>query len=217
MKKILTTVLVTIVLLVSAVPVCAEEASYDRIYQSIPESIDSSTDIKERSYWFSERLLNRAEEDVVWCVASMNGQTQAISYLFENVYSYKPLNELMAIDSVDFVLVGGFIPYEYAAKAELEFENPTQAAINYLIPLTEMNEGYEDTINGKAICWDIYQSGDPEYCCLEIAIGAYQVQTGDTLTEIAKRYESSVEQILEDNPKIENPNLIYPNDILTIK
>lgn len=180
MKKILTTIILVTVLL--SVPVYAEEASSDRIYQSIPESIDSSSDLKERSRWFSERLSDRAGEDVVWCVASMNGQTQAITYLFENVYSYKPLNELMAIESVDFVLVGGFIPYEYAAKAELEFENPTQAAINYLIPLTEMNEGYEDTINGKAICWDIYQSGNPEYCCLEIAIGAYQVQTGDILT-----------------------------------
>ena len=216
MKKIIT-ILVTIVLLVSAVPVYAEEASSDRIYQSIPESIDSSSDLKERSHWFSERLSNRAGEDVVWCVASMNGQTQAISYLFENVYSYKPLNDLMAVESVDFVLVGTFIPYEYAAKAELEFENPTQAAINYLIPLTEMDKGYEETINDKAIYWDIYQSDNPEYCCLEIAIGAYQVQTGDTLEEIAKRYESSVEQILEDNPKIENPNLIYPNDIITIK
>ena len=93
MKKILTTIILITVLLFSAVPVYAEEASSDRIYQSIPESIDSSSDLKERSRWFSERLSDRVGEDVVWCVASMNGQTQAITYLFENVYSYKPLNE----------------------------------------------------------------------------------------------------------------------------
>ena len=44
----------------------------------------------------------------------------------------------------------------------------------------------------------------------------YQVRPGDTLSEIAARYNTTVGRLAEVNG-IDNPDLIYPNTILTIK
>ena len=43
----------------------------------------------------------------------------------------------------------------------------------------------------------------------------YMVQPGDTLWKIAKRYRTTVEDILAIN-EIENPDLIYPGQKLLI-
>lgn len=44
----------------------------------------------------------------------------------------------------------------------------------------------------------------------------YTVKSGDTLSKIAARYKVTVDQILEANPKITNPNRIQPGDKITI-
>jgi len=44
----------------------------------------------------------------------------------------------------------------------------------------------------------------------------YTVKAGDTLSEIAKKYGTTVNKIVKDN-NISNPNLIYPNQKLVIK
>ncbi|MGM9926443.1 MAG: GH25 family lysozyme [Bacillus sp. (in: firmicutes)] len=48
----------------------------------------------------------------------------------------------------------------------------------------------------------------------EITI-TYRVQAGDTLSEIAQRFDTTVAAIMAEN-NIQNPNLIYVNQILTI-
>ena len=45
---------------------------------------------------------------------------------------------------------------------------------------------------------------------------AYQVRPGDTLSEIAARYNTTVGRLVEVNG-IDNPDLIYPDTILKIK
>lgn len=45
----------------------------------------------------------------------------------------------------------------------------------------------------------------------------YQVCKGDTLTDIAKAYHLSLNQLLEMNPKIKDPNKIKVGDILVIR
>jgi uncharacterized YkwD family protein/spore coat assembly protein SafA len=42
-------------------------------------------------------------------------------------------------------------------------------------------------------------------------IDTYTVQPGDTLWKIAVRYQIGVSEIIEANPQIQNPDLIYPN------
>jgi LysM repeat protein len=44
----------------------------------------------------------------------------------------------------------------------------------------------------------------------------YTVQPGDNLTEIAQMFNTTVSAILQANPQIVNPNLIYPGEVLVI-
>lgn len=45
----------------------------------------------------------------------------------------------------------------------------------------------------------------------------YQIMKGDTLAKIARKFRTTVEDILSWNPKIKNKNLIYAGDYLYIK
>lgn len=44
----------------------------------------------------------------------------------------------------------------------------------------------------------------------------YVVKSGDTLSKIAAKYDVTVDQVLEANPSIKNPNLIAPGDEIVI-
>lgn len=44
----------------------------------------------------------------------------------------------------------------------------------------------------------------------------YKIVKGDNLTKIARRYNTTVEDLLTWNPKIKNKNLIYAGDYLYI-
>jgi len=44
----------------------------------------------------------------------------------------------------------------------------------------------------------------------------YTVKKGDSMWKIAVKYEMGVDEIINANPQIKNPNLIYPNQILNI-
>ena len=44
----------------------------------------------------------------------------------------------------------------------------------------------------------------------------YTVKEGDSLSRIADRYNTSVVKLILLNPKIKNPNLIYPGDVIRI-
>jgi len=47
-------------------------------------------------------------------------------------------------------------------------------------------------------------------------LDTYIVQPGDTMWKIAVRYEMGLTEIIEANPQIENPHLIYPSQKLNI-
>jgi spore coat assembly protein SafA len=44
----------------------------------------------------------------------------------------------------------------------------------------------------------------------------YTVQRGDTLWDIAKRHGVSLQALIAANPQIQNPNLIYPNQVINL-
>ncbi len=46
--------------------------------------------------------------------------------------------------------------------------------------------------------------------------GTYTVQLGDTLSSIARRYNVTVSQLLAGNPTINNSDLIYPGQVITL-
>ncbi|MBM7542450.1 SafA/ExsA family spore coat assembly protein [Amphibacillus cookii] len=49
-----------------------------------------------------------------------------------------------------------------------------------------------------------------------LAESTYYVQPGDTLWKIAVRYQIGVTEIIEANPQLDDPDLIYPNDEIKI-
>ena len=55
------------------------------------------------------------------------------------------------------------------------------------------------------------------FCTLPaFAAQTYTVQRGDTLWKIAVRYEVGLSELIGANPQFQNPNLIYPGDVVTI-
>lgn len=49
-----------------------------------------------------------------------------------------------------------------------------------------------------------------------VSAESYKVVKGDSLWKIAVRYEIGLSEIIEANPQIANPDLIYPNQIINI-
>ena len=77
-----------------------------------------------------------------------------------------------------------------------------------------------NTVVTKQVCYDIPISADicpidDETIANMPSIVIYRVKKGDTLWKLAKRFNSTVDDIAKIN-KIENPDLIYPNQKLVI-
>ncbi len=53
-------------------------------------------------------------------------------------------------------------------------------------------------------------------CATAVSGAEYTVVKGDSLWKIAVKHEIGLSEIIQANPQIENPNLIYPNQIITI-
>ncbi|SEO29997.1 spore coat assembly protein SafA [Amphibacillus marinus] len=49
-----------------------------------------------------------------------------------------------------------------------------------------------------------------------LAESEYNVKKGDSLWKIAQKYDLGVTEVIEVNPQINNPNLIYPNEKVQI-
>ncbi len=45
---------------------------------------------------------------------------------------------------------------------------------------------------------------------------SHTVQSGDTMWKLAVRYKVGTSEIIQANPQVKNPDLIYPGDVLTI-
>ncbi len=57
--------------------------------------------------------------------------------------------------------------------------------------------------------------GEPVFECPP-GTDRYVVEPGDTMIEIARRFGVTLEALIGNNPQIENPNLIFPGDVLCI-
>lgn len=59
--------------------------------------------------------------------------------------------------------------------------------------------------------------GDLVFITRTLTLNHYAVRAGDTLWDIARRFNISLEDLIDLNPQIMNINLIYPGDIIKIK
>jgi LysM repeat protein len=62
-----------------------------------------------------------------------------------------------------------------------------------------------------------YQAGDvdiPDYATQEAPW--YKVKPGDTMWDIANDFNTTLDSLLSENPQIDNPNLILPNQLISL-
>ena len=53
-------------------------------------------------------------------------------------------------------------------------------------------------------------------CTLSASALSHTVKPGDTMWKVASNYQVGTSEVMDANPQIPNPNLIYPGQILTI-
>jgi len=89
------------------------------------------------------------------------------------------------------------------SSSSSSFSGTLPTAQDYIIQLTTGNNAisYSLTLNIPAV---------------PVTGTTYTVQPGDNLTNIAKMFNTTVSAILQANPQIVNPNLIYPGEVLVI-
>ncbi len=51
---------------------------------------------------------------------------------------------------------------------------------------------------------------------LSVSATTYTVVSGDSLWKIAQKFQVGLSELIEANPQISNPNLIYPNQVINI-
>lgn len=88
----------------------------------------------------------------------------------------------------------------------------------YVRLFSEITEAVEKQgeISGYQIV-EINYSDDKQYFSIKVEPTVYHIKRGDTLTKIAKKKGTTVANLLELNPEITDPNLIYVGNTLKIK
>ena len=179
---------------------------------------DSVTSAISLSY-LKNQLGNNTEPRVL---GDINNETKfALNYF--NTEQPKYLNDVkLQIKDLNYRR-GYFISNKESIKSSFE-ENALETAVNLLIADPEEAQQFYDSaqelntrfnILETPVYWNI-EDIDSENFILEVCIGKYKIQPGDCLSILAKRFGTTVEQLIESNPKITDPDLIYAGDTLAI-
>lgn len=159
-------------------------------------------------------------EKVLWTISSLNNHQKVQYNIFKNQKTDDYEKIVNTIDeNVDFVQIATLMNNELLNTVKESFEKDVaEASLEIILPEeTDYKKVYTDLKESNIpIYWNIEESNTDVFV-IEIAIGKYVIQPGDTLSQIALNYNTSVEKIIKDNQNIENPNLIYAYDYLTIK
>mgnify|MGYP003294236060 FL=1 len=67
-----------------------------------------------------------------------------------------------------------------------------------------------------ALCATVVLAGTMLTSAAQAASLSHKVVSGDTMWKLAVKYQVGTSEIIAANPKISNPNLIYPGQVLTI-
>lgn len=180
-------------------------------------------------------------EKITWAILSLNNHKHLQFCIFydKGTEAYKELINHID-DSIDFVQVGSIQDDEFFDSTELAFQqDSTRAALDAIIPIDVAFETYQTRKGEKLfphwqlnkdkekiyeeikthnvpIYWEMKKS-DLGIYTLEVAIGKYVIEQGNTLSEIAMKYHVTIGRLLYKNSNITNPNLIYSGDYLVIK
>ena len=104
----------------------------------------------------------------------------------------------------------------YFTALKLEQE-PLPDYIRYSFEFRERYDGYQETLTSSAVSSANSSGGTGDASpALPGQENTYTVVSGDTLWSVAKRYGVALENLLQANPGIKNPNLIHPGDKVVI-
>ena len=224
MKKIATLVaLILTIMTICAVPALASQPDYPNSNPS-RWAKDTDQEFKEWEKGFSERGTGywyKAHNMMIcWFIESQQNH----QYVIPRRYPRK--NFLLHSERIDFVEVGKL--YEAKNDEEIEkirqsfIENPVDEAIKFIASIQKEEFEYADRRQeilekNIPIYWNVKpMKWDPNFYVIEVAIGKYVIQQGDTLSKIAEQFDTSVDEIMEKNKNIENPDLIYAGNYLCI-
>lgn len=237
MKKIFATILTIVFVLSISYPAYAAMTPAD--LEGNPDDIVRISEVysnEDLSFQHLETLLREAASNgndpaPLWVIVSMNDQQNIQCYYFPD----KELDEVETYyydtfwnntdESIDFFQTGVIMDSRNKESIKSSFEkNPLETAVNLLIADPEEAQQFYDSaqelntrfnILETPVYWNI-EDIDSENFILEICIGKYKIQPGDCLSILAKRFGTTVEQLVENNPKITDPDLIYAGDTLAI-
>lgn len=234
MKKFATLALLIVTLtMLFNVPVFAAESHYPRYPHS--DQARWSTDTDQEFKEWEERLSERGTAHwykghnvlITWYIKSLDNHQNVFARHLPNKAEVYALHT----DRIDFIEFGKL----YQAESEDEIETvkkafekePVESAIGFIFPVeaceTESLEKYTADLRNEIvekkipIYWNVKtMTWDPNFYVIEVAIGKYVIQQGDTLSQIAEQFDTSVEEIMENNKNIKNPDLIYAGNYLCI-
>lgn len=157
----------------------------------------------------------------IWTVSSLDKHRKLQYRIFEDKSSDTYEKMVKTIDKeIDFIQFATLIDKDLLETVRKSFEKDVaKATVETILPPNQENKKqyYKYLKNSDIpIYWNIQESNTNVFT-LEVAVGKYVIQPGDTLSEIARRYNTAVSKLLEDNKNIENPDLIYAYDYLVIK
>lgn len=171
---------------------------------------------------YAQKEFETTGEKPTWAIRSLNNHQDLQFHIFYDKTSEKYEKLINCIDeSCDFVQIGGLLDTSVLKDAKEAFESdPVEAALNAILPIdasTNKEKVYTELRSHNIpIYWEITENSSDVFT-LEVAIGKYVIQPGDTLSEIALNYQTTVDKLLADNSNITNPDLIYAGDYLVIK
>jgi LysM repeat protein len=151
--------------------------------------------------------------------------------MYNNIIGSQPINEKTIDELAREVIAGKYGNGEARKKALGDKYNQVQEKVNQLLkqPKKSIEEIVKEVIEGK------WGNGNDRKARLTNAgynynevqnkvnslLGSnnkvyYTIKSGDNLSSIAKRYGTTVNQLVQWN-NIKNPNLMYPNQKIRVK
>lgn len=227
MKKIMTALLVCLVIGAFATVSQANTIENKNLEDYIQENGEFTSAMyeTENSGYFDEvadsikefavKYYRSTGEKIVWTTKSLDSH-QKVQVSMIKLKEATP--EKIFSGESDFVQVGFFINPNYVEETRAAFEkDPIKAAVNALLLQTDTNIDIDKICKEKQlpVYWKIDHHGGDVYS-LEIAIGKYIVQDGDTIYSVAKRYGLSYQKLMDMNQNLINADEIYVGDYLVV-
>lgn len=185
---------------------------------------------------YSDNKPNITSNYDIWQYSStgringINGNAD-MNYMYNNIIGSQPTNEKTIDELAREVIAGKYGNGEVRKKALGDKYNQVQERVNQLLkqPKKSIDEIAKEVIAGK---WGNgndrktrLTNAGYNYNEVQNKVNSllnsnnkvyYTIKSGDNLSSIAKRYGTTVNQLVQWN-NIKNPNLIYPNQKIRVK